>query len=137
SIGTSTEYSVDPESEILRVSQEVYVSTPITTNEKGVSAPKSKEVEPSCVLHIKTPRQPIIDQETPNVNRKNLNAMMERELGEVQLNAGRLNINSVRHNINTGRTNINSVRLKVNTVSSNVNTVRSRQPVPTRTLVCA
>ncbi|GJR82852.1 putative ribonuclease H-like domain-containing protein [Tanacetum coccineum] len=43
SIGTSSEHSVDPESEISRVPQEVYVSTPITTNEKGVSAPKSKE----------------------------------------------------------------------------------------------
>ncbi|GJW36733.1 putative ribonuclease H-like domain-containing protein [Tanacetum coccineum] len=82
SIGTSSEHSVDPESEISRVPPEVYVSTPITTNEKGVSAPKSKEVEPSCVSHIKTPRQPIKDQETPKVNRKNWNAMMERELGE-------------------------------------------------------
>ncbi|GKC84197.1 hypothetical protein Tco_1139914 [Tanacetum coccineum] len=82
SIGTSSEHSVDPESEISRVPQEVYVSKPITTNEKGVSAPKSKEVEPSCVSHIKTPRQPIKDQETPKVNRKNWNAMMERELGE-------------------------------------------------------
>ncbi|GJW60364.1 putative ribonuclease H-like domain-containing protein [Tanacetum coccineum] len=82
SIGTSSEHSVDPESEILKVPQEVYVSTPITTNQKGVSAPKSKEVEPSCVSHIKTPRQPIKDQETPKVNRKNWNAMMERELGE-------------------------------------------------------
>ncbi|GJT21550.1 putative ribonuclease H-like domain-containing protein [Tanacetum coccineum] len=43
---------------------------------------KSKEVEPSCVSHIKTPRQPIKDQATPKVNRKNWNAMMERELGE-------------------------------------------------------
>ncbi|GJT65813.1 hypothetical protein Tco_1017293 [Tanacetum coccineum] len=82
SIGTSSEHSVDPESEISRVPPEVYVSTPITTNEKGVSAPKSKEVEPSCVSHIKTPRQPIKDQETPKVNRKNWNKMMERELGE-------------------------------------------------------
>ncbi|GKA37836.1 hypothetical protein Tco_0724401 [Tanacetum coccineum] len=82
SIGTSFEHSVDLESEISRVPQEVYVSKPITTNEKGVSAPKSKEVEPSCVTHIKTPRQPIKDQETPKVNRKNWNAMMERELGE-------------------------------------------------------
>ncbi|GJU14708.1 putative ribonuclease H-like domain-containing protein [Tanacetum coccineum] len=65
SIGTSSEHFVDPESEISRVPQEVYVSKPITTNEKGVSAPKSKEVEPSCVSH-----------------RKNWNAMMERELGE-------------------------------------------------------
>ncbi|GJU67521.1 ribonuclease H-like domain-containing protein [Tanacetum coccineum] len=82
SIGTSSEHSVDPESEISRVPQEVYVSKPITTNEKGVSAPKSKEVEPSCVTHIKTPRQPIKDQETPKVNKKNWNVMMERELGK-------------------------------------------------------
>ncbi|GJY48603.1 putative ribonuclease H-like domain-containing protein [Tanacetum coccineum] len=82
SIRTSSKHSVDLESEISRVPQEVYVSKPITTNEKGVSAPKSKEVEPSCVTHIKTPRQPIKDQETPKVNRKNWNAMMERELGE-------------------------------------------------------
>ncbi|GJV92560.1 hypothetical protein Tco_1540373 [Tanacetum coccineum] len=82
SIGTSSEHSVDLESEISRVPTEVYVSTPVTTNEKGVSAPKSKEVEPSCVTHIKTPRQQIKDQETPTVNRKNWNAMMERELGE-------------------------------------------------------
>ncbi|GJY35779.1 hypothetical protein Tco_0421157 [Tanacetum coccineum] len=66
----------------LSKSPEVYVSTPITSNEKGVSDPKSKEVEPSCVSHIKTPRQPIKDQATPKVNRKNWNAMMERELGE-------------------------------------------------------
>ncbi|GJX34772.1 putative reverse transcriptase domain-containing protein [Tanacetum coccineum] len=53
SIGTSSVHSVDLESEISRVPQEVYVSKPTTTNEKGVSAPKSKE-----------------------------NAMMERELWE-------------------------------------------------------
>ncbi|GKF39485.1 hypothetical protein Tco_0119546, partial [Tanacetum coccineum] len=82
SIETSSEHSVDLESEILRVPQEVYVSTPITTNEKGVSAPKSKEVEPSCVSHIKTPRQPLKDKETQKVKRKNWNDMMERELGE-------------------------------------------------------
>ncbi|GKA78640.1 hypothetical protein Tco_0785177, partial [Tanacetum coccineum] len=44
SIGTSSEHFVDPESEISRVPQEVYVSNPITTNEKGVSASKSKEI---------------------------------------------------------------------------------------------
>ncbi|GJX75891.1 putative ribonuclease H-like domain-containing protein [Tanacetum coccineum] len=146
----SSEHSVDLESKISRVPSEVYVSSPITTTEKGVSAPKSKEVEPSCVSHIKTPRQPIKDQETPKVNRKNWNAMMERELGEVwtntnrinnanqfvprpvQLNTGRPNINYVRTNINTGRTNINSVSPS-NTVNTNVNTVRFRQPVPTKT----
>ncbi|GJX11013.1 putative ribonuclease H-like domain-containing protein, partial [Tanacetum coccineum] len=56
SIGTSFEHSVDLESEISRVPQEVYVSKPITTSEK--------------------------DQETPKVNRKKWNVMMERELGE-------------------------------------------------------
>ncbi|GKB17261.1 hypothetical protein Tco_0851184 [Tanacetum coccineum] len=137
----------EPEPNVSDDRSKVYVSTPITSNEKGMSDPKSKEVEPSCVSHIKTPRQPIKDQATPNVNRKNWNAMMERELGEengkeaefkkskgfytVQLN--RPNINSVRININTGRTNINSVRPRVNIVNTNVNTVRSRQLVPTRT----
>ncbi|GKG05935.1 hypothetical protein Tco_0326021, partial [Tanacetum coccineum] len=46
SIGTSSEHSVDPESEISSVPPEVYMSTPKTT----------KEVEPSCVSHIKSPR---------------------------------------------------------------------------------
>ncbi|GKF14016.1 hypothetical protein Tco_0055478, partial [Tanacetum coccineum] len=80
----SGDYTSKPQEEIddsLYV-YEVYVSKPVTTNEKGVAAPKSKEVEPSCVTHIKTPRQTIKDQETPKVNRKNWNAMMERELGE-------------------------------------------------------
>ncbi|GJT12768.1 hypothetical protein Tco_0859810 [Tanacetum coccineum] len=76
SIGTSFKHYVDLESEISRVPSEVYVPTPITTNKTGVSTPKSKEVEPSCVSHIKTPRQPIKDQATPKVNRKNWNAMM-------------------------------------------------------------
>ncbi|GJX73597.1 ribonuclease H-like domain-containing protein [Tanacetum coccineum] len=82
SIGTSSEHSVDLESEISRVPLEVYVSTPITIKKTSVSDRKSKEVEPSCVSNIKTPRQPIKDQATPKVNRKNWNAMMERELGE-------------------------------------------------------
>ncbi|GJW21397.1 putative reverse transcriptase domain-containing protein [Tanacetum coccineum] len=68
--------------EISSVPPEVYVSTPITSNEKGVSDPKSKEVEPSCVSQIKTPNTNQKDQATPNVNRKNWNAMMKRELGE-------------------------------------------------------
>ncbi|GJR13211.1 ribonuclease H-like domain-containing protein [Tanacetum coccineum] len=72
----SSEYST------CQSNDKVYMFTPKTTNEKGVSDPKSKEVEPSCVSHIKTPRQPIKDQATPKVNRKNWNAMMERELGE-------------------------------------------------------
>ncbi|GKF10944.1 hypothetical protein Tco_0048870, partial [Tanacetum coccineum] len=73
SIRTLSVHSVGSESEISSVPSEVYVSSPITTNEKGVSDPKSKEVEPSCVSHIKSPRQPIKDQATPKVNRKNWN----------------------------------------------------------------
>ncbi|GJW50568.1 putative ribonuclease H-like domain-containing protein [Tanacetum coccineum] len=58
-------------------------STPITTNEKGVSDPKSKEVEPSCVSHIKTPRQPIKDQELIKLSGRHCIANDERELGKV------------------------------------------------------
>ncbi|GJS45012.1 putative ribonuclease H-like domain-containing protein [Tanacetum coccineum] len=149
SIGTSSEHSVDLEYEISRVPQEVYVSKPITTNEKGGSVPKSKE-----------------------------NAMMERELGEgysfakkkcfvcgslshlikdcdyyekkmareaapkkqrvfntgngvtkpVWNNADR--INHANHFVprsvilNSGRPNVNSVRPNVNTVRTNINSVR-------------
>ncbi|GKB38375.1 ribonuclease H-like domain-containing protein [Tanacetum coccineum] len=82
SIRTSSEHLFDLETKISRVPSEVYVSSPITTTEKGVSAPKSKEIEPSCDSYIKIPRQLIKDQATPKVNRKNWNVMMERELGE-------------------------------------------------------
>ncbi|GJZ23252.1 retrovirus-related pol polyprotein from transposon TNT 1-94, partial [Tanacetum coccineum] len=105
----------------------------------------------------KTPRQPIKDQETPKVNRKNWNAMMERELGEGYSFTKKkcFVCGSLSHLIkdcdyyekkmardaevkkqrvcNTGRTNINSIMPRVNNVNTNVNTVRSRQPVPTRT----
>ncbi|GJR90940.1 putative ribonuclease H-like domain-containing protein [Tanacetum coccineum] len=151
SIGTSSEHSLDPESEISRVPPEVYVSTPITTNEKGVSAPKSKE-----------------------------NAMMERELGEGYsftkkkcfvcgslshlikdcdyyekkmareaevkkqrvCNTGNMmakpvwtNTNRINHanqfvprpvQLKTGRPNINSVRTNINTGRTNINSVRPR-----------
>ncbi|GJS95194.1 putative ribonuclease H-like domain-containing protein [Tanacetum coccineum] len=155
SIGTSSEHSVDLESEISRVPQEVYVSKPITTNEKGVSAPKSKEVEPSCVSHIKTPRQPIKDQETPKVNRKNWNAMMERELGEGYSFTKKkcFVCGSLSHlikdydyyekkmareaapkkqrvfntvQLNAGRAKINSIRPNINTGRTNINYVRPR-----------
>ncbi|GJR35585.1 putative ribonuclease H-like domain-containing protein [Tanacetum coccineum] len=146
SIGTSSEHSVDPESEISSVPPEVYVSTPITTNEKGVSDPKSKEVEPSCVSHIKTPRQPIKDQATPKVNRKNWNAMMERELGEGYSFTKKkcFVCGSLSHLIKDcdyyekkmareAEFKKQRVLSKLNSVSSNVNTVRSRQPVPVKT----
>ncbi|GJT21102.1 ribonuclease H-like domain-containing protein [Tanacetum coccineum] len=64
------------------VSDDTFSENSVTTNEKVVSEPKPKEVEPSCVTHVKTPRQQMKNQETPKVNRKNWNEMMERELGE-------------------------------------------------------
>ncbi|GJT40031.1 retrotransposon protein, putative, ty1-copia subclass [Tanacetum coccineum] len=53
------------------------------TNEKDVSAPNSKEVAPSCVSHIKTPRQPLKDNETHKVIGR-IECMMERELGKIE-----------------------------------------------------
>ncbi|GJR76827.1 hypothetical protein Tco_0089192 [Tanacetum coccineum] len=82
SCGNTSEHSFETESESLSVPNEMSKSRLEVTNEKDVSAPKSKEVEPSCVSHIKTPRQPLKDKETHKVNRKNWNDMMERELGE-------------------------------------------------------
>ncbi|GJS73388.1 putative ribonuclease H-like domain-containing protein [Tanacetum coccineum] len=82
----SGDYTPKPQEEIddsfLNEPNELSKSRLEVTNEKDVSAPKSKEVEPSCVSHIKTPRQPLKDKETHKVNRKNWNDMMERELGE-------------------------------------------------------
>ncbi|GJS21232.1 putative ribonuclease H-like domain-containing protein [Tanacetum coccineum] len=42
---------------------------------------ESKEVEPSCVKHVKTPRKQMKNQGTSEVKGKNWNKMMERELG--------------------------------------------------------
>ncbi|GJS71865.1 putative ribonuclease H-like domain-containing protein [Tanacetum coccineum] len=132
------------------VSDDTFSENSVTTNEKVVSEPKPKEVEPSCVTHVKTPRQPMKNQGTPKVNGKNWNEMMEKELGEgngvakpvwnnanrvnhanhfvprpVQLKAVRQNVNFVRSNVNTGRANINSVKQNVNSVRFNVNTGRA------------
>ncbi|GKD01971.1 putative ribonuclease H-like domain-containing protein, partial [Tanacetum coccineum] len=82
SFGNTSEHSVEFESENISVPKEVFESKSVTTNEKVVSEPKPKEVKPSCVTHVKTPRQPVKNQETPKVNRKNWNEMMKRELGE-------------------------------------------------------
>ncbi|GJR20695.1 hypothetical protein Tco_0969222 [Tanacetum coccineum] len=82
SFGNPSEHSSESESESISVPKEMSTSKSVTTNEKVVSEPKSTEVEPSCVTHVKTPRQQMKNQETPKVNRKNWNEMMERELGE-------------------------------------------------------
>ncbi|GJX02616.1 ribonuclease H-like domain-containing protein [Tanacetum coccineum] len=64
------------------VSDDKFSENSVTSNEEVVSAPKPKEAEPSCVTHVKTPKQPMKNQGTPKVNGKNWNEMMERELGE-------------------------------------------------------
>ncbi|GJS13847.1 putative ribonuclease H-like domain-containing protein [Tanacetum coccineum] len=57
SIGNSSEQSV--ESESVDVSKHVSEPKSVHPNETVVPTSKSKEVGPSCVTHIKTPRQPI------------------------------------------------------------------------------
>ncbi|GJU34725.1 putative ribonuclease H-like domain-containing protein [Tanacetum coccineum] len=80
SFGNPFEHSSESESESISVPKEMSTSKSVTTNEKVVS--KSKEVEPSCVTHVKTPRQQMTNQETHKVNGKNWDEMMKRKLGE-------------------------------------------------------
>ncbi|GJZ52629.1 ribonuclease H-like domain-containing protein [Tanacetum coccineum] len=75
SFGNPSKHSSESESESISVPNEMFTSKSITTNEKDMS--ESKEVEPSCVTHVKTPRQQI-----HKVKGKNWNEIMERELGE-------------------------------------------------------
>ncbi|GKE56390.1 hypothetical protein Tco_1495575 [Tanacetum coccineum] len=147
SCGNTSDHSSESESESISVPNEMSTSKSVITNEKVMS--ELQEVEPSCAKHVKTPRQQMKDQATPKVNRKNWNAMMEREQGEEAevkkqrvVNTGNgvtkpvwTNANRDNHSnkfvprsvqLNAGRPNTNSVRPRVNTVSSNVNTVRSR-----------
>ncbi|GKB11027.1 putative ribonuclease H-like domain-containing protein [Tanacetum coccineum] len=74
------EHSSESESESISVPNEMSKSKSVTTNEIVMS--ESKEVEPSCVTHVKTSRQQMKNQETLKINRNNWNEMMERELGE-------------------------------------------------------
>ncbi|GJR99040.1 putative ribonuclease H-like domain-containing protein [Tanacetum coccineum] len=52
SFGNPSEHSVEFESEIISVPKEVSESKSVTTNEKVVSEPKPKDVEPSCPKFI-------------------------------------------------------------------------------------
>ncbi|GKC08374.1 hypothetical protein Tco_0999984, partial [Tanacetum coccineum] len=72
----TSEHSFETEIESLSEPNEMSKSRLEVTKEKDVSTSKSKEVEPSCVSHIKTPRQPLKDKETHQVNRKSWNDMM-------------------------------------------------------------
>ncbi|GJT45503.1 ribonuclease H-like domain-containing protein [Tanacetum coccineum] len=147
SCGNTSEHSFETESESLSEPNEMSKSRLEVTNEKDVSAPKSKEVAPSCVSHIKTPRQPLKDNETHKVNRKNWNDMMERELGEGYsftkkkcFVCGSLShlikdcdyyekkwqgkLRSVQ--LNAGRPKFNSVRPNINTGRTNISSGRPK-----------
>ncbi|GJZ23042.1 putative ribonuclease H-like domain-containing protein [Tanacetum coccineum] len=80
SFGNPSEHSSESESESISVPNEMSASKSVITNEKVVY--ESKEVEPSCATHVKTPRQQMKNQGTSEVKGKNWNKMMERELGE-------------------------------------------------------
>ncbi|GKA40247.1 hypothetical protein Tco_0732840 [Tanacetum coccineum] len=105
SCGNTSEHSFETESESLDEPNEMSKSRLEVTNEKDVSVPESTEVAPSCVSYIKTPRQPLKDNETHKVNRKSWNDMMKRELGEV-----------------------NTVSPKVNSVSTTSNSISPKRP---------
>ncbi|GJS52735.1 hypothetical protein Tco_0626097 [Tanacetum coccineum] len=122
------------------VSDDTFSENSVTTNEKVVSEPKPKEVEPSCA-ELKKQRvfntgNGVAKPVWNNANRVNhANHFVPRP---VQLIAVRQNVNSVRPNVNTGRANVNSVRQNVNSVRSNVNTgsfnintVKAKQPIHT------
>ncbi|GJV53510.1 ribonuclease H-like domain-containing protein [Tanacetum coccineum] len=53
------------------VSDDKFSENSVTSSEEVVSEPKPKEAEPSCVTHVKTPRQPMKNQGTPKVKGKN------------------------------------------------------------------
>ncbi|GJV91014.1 hypothetical protein Tco_1538827 [Tanacetum coccineum] len=79
SCGNTSKHSSESGSEYISVPNEMSTSKSVITNEKVVS--ESKEVEPSCAKHVKTPRQQMKNQGTSEVKGKNWNKMMERELG--------------------------------------------------------
>ncbi|GJS42545.1 ribonuclease H-like domain-containing protein [Tanacetum coccineum] len=69
SCGNTSEHSSESESESISVPNEMSTSKSVITNEKVVS--ESKEVEPSCATHVKTPRQQMKNQGTSEVKGKN------------------------------------------------------------------
>ncbi|GJU99078.1 putative ribonuclease H-like domain-containing protein [Tanacetum coccineum] len=154
SCGNTSEHSFETESESVSEPSEMSKSSMEVTNEKDVSAPKSRRlnlVVKKCFVcgslsHLikdcdyyekKMAREAEVKRVVNTGNRvakpvwtnaNRINHANQFVPRSVQLNAGRPKFNSVRPNINTGRTNINSGRPKVNTVSPKVNTVRSKQP---------
>ncbi|GJY79925.1 ribonuclease H-like domain-containing protein, partial [Tanacetum coccineum] len=142
SIETSSEHSVDLESEISRVPQEVYVSKPITINEKGGNAMMERELgegyfftKKKCFIcgslsHLIKDcdyyEKKMARKAAPKKQRvfNTGNGVTK----PVWNNADR--INHANHFLprsvilNPGRPNVNSVRPRVNTVQTNINSVR-------------
>ncbi|GJR41627.1 hypothetical protein Tco_1309730 [Tanacetum coccineum] len=69
SCGNTSEHSSESETESISVPNEMSTSKSVITNEKVVS--ESKEVEPSCAKHVKTPRQQMKNHGTSEVKGKN------------------------------------------------------------------
>ncbi|GJT42409.1 hypothetical protein Tco_0951124 [Tanacetum coccineum] len=69
SFGNPSKHSSESESESISVPNEMSASKSVITNEKVMS--ESKEVEPSCATHVKTPRQQMKNQGTSEVKGKN------------------------------------------------------------------
>ncbi|GJV85948.1 ribonuclease H-like domain-containing protein [Tanacetum coccineum] len=119
----------------------------VTSSEEVVSDPNPKEAEPSCVTHVKTPRQPMKNQGTPKVKGKNWNEMMERELGEERLSLKEqrflILVMGWPNQYGTMQTGLimlitlyldqyNSILVQMlNTGSFNINTVKAKQPINT------
>ncbi|GJY70568.1 hypothetical protein Tco_0474271 [Tanacetum coccineum] len=66
SSGNTSRHSFETESESISVPNEKSTSRLEVINEKVVS--ELQEVEPSCAQHVKTPRQPLKDNETHRKN---------------------------------------------------------------------
>ncbi|GJR35936.1 putative ribonuclease H-like domain-containing protein [Tanacetum coccineum] len=141
SCGNTSEHFPGLNKKSISVPNEMSTSRSVITNEKVVS--ELQEVEPSCAKHVKTPRQQMKDQATPKVNRKNWNAMMEREQGEgysftkkkcfvcgslshLIKDCDYYERNGKSVQLNAGRPNTNSVRPNINTGRTNINSVRPR-----------
>ncbi|GKA47418.1 hypothetical protein Tco_0740301, partial [Tanacetum coccineum] len=147
----TSEHSSESESKSISVPNEMSTSKSVITNEKVVS--ESKEVEPSCAKHVKTPRKQMKNQGTSKVKGKNWNKMMERELGEGYsfIKKKCFVCGSLSHlikdcdyyekkiareaefkkqrvfntvQLTAGRPNINSVRPNINIGRTNVNSIR-------------
>ncbi|GJZ29959.1 hypothetical protein Tco_0575006 [Tanacetum coccineum] len=108
SIGTSSEHSLDPESEILSVPPEAYVPTPISTNEKVHLIKDCDYYEKKMAKEAEVKKQRVCN--TGNMMAKPVwtNTNMINHANQfvprpVQLKTGRPNINSVRTNINTAQ----------------------------------